>query len=126
MGALGRAAAPRRAPGPQPARRPPPQVVVPLSEKEKPETVDVSINGGWKVFVVVLTWVLVGAAVYKAINKWSFGASVYYTVQAGFSIGFGALSEDKWESQLWSIFMNAAPSVGICFMISSELKMGSK
>mmetsp|Transcript_9298 Transcript_9298/g.39087 ORF Transcript_9298/g.39087 Transcript_9298/m.39087 type:complete len:235 (+) Transcript_9298:233-937(+) len=28
--------------------------------------------------------------------------------------------------QLWSIFMNAAPSVGICFMISSELKMGSK
>ena len=98
-------AAPR--PGPQPARRPPPQVVVPLSEKEKPETVDVSINGGWKVFVVVLTWVLVGAAVYKAINKWSFGASVYYTVQAGFSIGFGALSEDKWESQLWSIFMIA-------------------
>ena len=80
---------------------------MPLSEKEKPETVDVSINGGWKVFVVVLTWVLVGAAVYKAINKWSFGASVYYTVQAGFSIGFGALSEDKWESQLWSIFMIA-------------------
>ena len=100
----------RAAPRPlsiNPILRPPPQVVVPLSEKEKPETVDVSINGGWKVFVVVLTWVLVGAAVYKAINKWSFGASVYYTVQAGFSIGFGALSEDKWESQLWSIFMIA-------------------
>ena len=80
---------------------------MPLSEKEKPETVDVSINGGWKVFVVVLTWVLVGAGVYMKLNGWTFAASVYYAVQAGFSIGFGALSEDSWGSQLWSIVMIA-------------------
>ena len=80
---------------------------MPLQPEESPEKVDVSVNGGWKVFVVVLTWVLVGASVYWYLNEWTFAASVYYTVNAGFSIGFGALSEDSELSMIWSVVMIA-------------------
>ena len=82
-------------------------VVVPLQPEESPEKVDVSVNGGWKVFVVVLTWVLVGASVYWYLNEWTFAAAVYYTVNAGFSIGFGALSEASELSMIWSVVMIA-------------------
>ena len=80
---------------------------MPLQPEESPEKVDVSVNGGWKVFVVVLTWVLVGASVYWYLNEWTFAASVYYTVNAGFSIGFGALSENSELSMIWSVVMIA-------------------
>merc|ERR1719359_380353 len=80
-------------------------VVVPLSEKEKPETVDVSINGGWKVFVVVLTWVLVGAGVYMKLNGWTFAASVYYAAQA--ALGYYV---ESWFQHLDKLDENATNS----------------
>eukprot|EP00943_MAST-04B_sp_MAST-4B-sp1_P000279 g279.t1 len=56
---------------------------------------------------VVVAWILVGTAMYCISNGWNFGRSFYYSVQAGLSIGFGSLSEDKLTgTDLWGACTN--------------------
>jgi len=53
-------------------------------------------------FTVVIGWILMGTLIYCVTNGWDFGRSFYYSVQAGLSIGFGSLSEDKLTgTDLW-------------------------
>jgi Ca2+-binding EF-hand superfamily protein len=42
-----------------------------------------------------LAWWLGGTMVYCLANGWQFYQGLYYAIQAGFSIGFGSLSEEK-------------------------------
>ena len=52
---------------------------------------------------VVLAWIFMGTLVYCVTNGWDFGRSFYYSIQAGLSIGFGSLSEDKRTgTDIWS------------------------
>jgi hypothetical protein len=42
-----------------------------------------------------LVWWLGGTLIYCLVNGWQFYQGLYYAIQAGFSIGFGSLSEEK-------------------------------
>ncbi len=62
----------------------------------------VPCNGFWqwvrdspktRLVFLFLVWWVVGAGVYVGVDGWSFVNSFYYAIQAGFSIGFGSLSE---------------------------------
>lgn len=43
----------------------------------------------------VLAWLFAGTAILILVNQWNFSQSVYYSIQSGFSIGFGILNEMK-------------------------------
>jgi len=60
---------------------------------------------GKKICVVVLVWLAVGTAIYSVLNGWPVPQSCYYAVNAGFSIGFGALTEENDLSRLFSVAM---------------------
>ena len=42
-----------------------------------------------------VSWWLGGTLIYCLVDNWSFYQALYYAIQAGFSIGFGSLSEEK-------------------------------
>ena len=46
-------------------------------------------------FFLVLLWLCTGTLWYHFFLKWDFLKSFYYAVQAGLSVGFGSLSEEK-------------------------------
>ena len=48
-----------------------------------------------KFVLAVLVWLFLSTAVLVVMNKWNFSQSVYYSIQSGFSIGFGVLNEWK-------------------------------
>ena len=60
---------------------------------------------GKKICVVVVVWLAVGTAIYSVLNGWPVPQSCYYAVNAGFSIGFGALTEENDLSRLFSVAM---------------------
>ena len=43
----------------------------------------------------VFLWLLVATLLYIFVNQWGVNEAFYYTVQAGLSVGFGSLSEEK-------------------------------
>lgn len=55
------------------------------------------------VFLVML-WLGVGGAVYSFYYHWPYASALYYSAQAGLSIGFGALSEPDDQTRLYTIF----------------------
>jgi len=51
----------------------------------------------------VLVWLNVGACFYGYFYGWSYSSALYYSAQAGLSIGFGALSEDSDISRAYTV-----------------------
>ena len=54
--------------------------------------------------LVVCVWLLVGTIAYRSMDDFLWGEAFYYAVQAGSSIGFGALSEKNDGSRLFTVF----------------------
>ena len=52
----------------------------------------------------ILAWILVGTLFYTFYEGWNVGAGFYYAIQAGLSVGFGALVELDDGSRLFTIF----------------------
>ena len=48
-----------------------------------------------QLFVWFILWWLCGTLVYVFVDQWTVFQGLYYSIQAGFSIGFGSLSEEK-------------------------------
>jgi Ca2+-binding EF-hand superfamily protein len=48
-----------------------------------------------KLFLWFCVWWLTGTLFYVYLDEWNFIQGLYYSIQAGFSIGFGSLSEEK-------------------------------
>ena len=59
---------------------------------------------------VVFVWLLTGTAFYHFKDDFRWSMAFYYAVQAGLSIGFGALPEHNISSQLFTIFFLLAGS----------------
>jgi Ca2+-binding EF-hand superfamily protein len=59
---------------------------------------------GSRYFITIITiWIFGATILYCLANGWSFGRAFYYSIQAGLSIGFGSLSEDKKSgTDMWS------------------------
>jgi len=59
---------------------------------------------GWFICLIVfLVWMFTGIAFYMSFQQWPFFESMYYTLQAGLSIGFGAPFEDEicYRADIW-------------------------
>jgi hypothetical protein len=53
----------------------------------------------------LILWIAAGTIFYHVHNDdWTFEQGFYYALQAGFSVGFGALSEEDNSSRLYTIF----------------------
>ena len=48
-----------------------------------------------RMFCYFLLWWFLGTIVYVTVDRWNFFQGLYYSIQSGFSIGFGSLSEEK-------------------------------
>ena len=48
-----------------------------------------------RIFCYFLLWWFLGTIVYVTVDRWNFFQGLYYSIQSGFSIGFGSLSEEK-------------------------------
>ena len=48
-----------------------------------------------RLLVYFLLWWCLGTTMYVFANRWNFFQGLYYSIQSGFSIGFGSLSEEK-------------------------------
>jgi hypothetical protein len=51
----------------------------------------------------LLVYIVVGTIFYEINNEWPFQQALYYSLQAGFSVGFGALSEPNNSSRWYTI-----------------------
>ena len=54
-------------------------------------------NGRTRLFLYFLLWWVGASLLYVYVNDWSFQMAFYYAIQAGFSIGFGSISEAKYK-----------------------------
>ena len=54
-------------------------------------------NGRTRLFLYFLLWWFGASLLYVYVNDWSFQMAFYYAIQAGFSIGFGSISEAKYK-----------------------------
>jgi hypothetical protein len=62
-------------------------------------------NIPFRVFVVVVLWVILGTLFYKYYLNWTFYNSFFYAVQAGLSIGFGNITENNEDgTHVFTIF----------------------
>ena len=68
-------------------------------------------SGGWsqlKLYsfcgAIIVTWISLSTVFYAINEKWPYAQSLFYAVDTGMSIGFGAVAEQKLSSKLFTIF----------------------
>uniref|UniRef100_A0A7S4DWT3 EF-hand domain-containing protein n=1 Tax=Lotharella globosa TaxID=91324 RepID=A0A7S4DWT3_9EUKA len=73
--------------------------------------------------VFVNVWMFLGAFVYMNQYGWAYTISYYYAVQAGLSVGFGALYEDNDKTRAYTIFHVLLGSSLVAYLLSLVIDM---
>ena len=74
----------------------------------------------------VAMWLLTGAGFYKYGNNWCWSNALYFSAQAGFSVGFGSLPEQSDVSRIYSVVhtcMGASAIVGVVSYFSTKVSV---
>jgi hypothetical protein len=95
-------------------------------ERMNSQFTDSPLSGIQIVFLAWVAWLLLGACAYYYLNDWTYAECFYYAANVGYSIGFGALTEDSASSMLVSIAMiclgASAMGGALGFFISTALE----
>jgi len=68
---------------------------------------------------VWVAWMFLGALFYNQMIGWSFTTSFYYSVQAGMSVGYGALYETDDRTRIYSVFHVLLGSSFVVYALSN-------
>eukprot|EP00466_Bigelowiella_natans_P000328 jgi/Bigna1/125640/aug1.1_g348 len=68
----------------------------------------------------LVIWLCAGTMLYHFYYNWSYSVSFYYAVQAGLSVGFGALYEDDDETRGYTVFHVLVGSSFVGYILSVE------
>lgn len=71
-----------------------------------------------QITIVLMLFIVPGIFVYTIHNGWGVTLSMYYALQAGFSIGYGVVKEPDEASRLFTVFLNLLGSLAIMWFLN--------